>query len=293
MKFQFGDRVKRGVHPLTCDAKVPVGTPGTVVDIVNDCFRVQFDNGGIANCSPHYLAPHVDTFPIPADKDPWKASEPNAAPFEHECAASSRLGFECSRSANHRGHHVARGGAAGVCDRWPQSAPPAEKSGPAVGTEVVRTLKHIELADLPVGARGVVMLADERRFSVDFRSPAHRRVDFLVAYHWGTLVVPAAEWDASQRRDTTPCPAPFIIQSQRATGVGEPKLMVPCSLPQMARALFDHDHELIALRLCDPNHDGNGKQAFLDRAWERASAEKLGEYEWKAAVVLKRAGELP
>ncbi|HMJ53584.1 MAG TPA: hypothetical protein VK540_15965, partial [Polyangiaceae bacterium] len=68
------------------------------------------------------------SFPIPADLDPWRESEPNRN-GRQDCCDARRHGFVCTRAVGHVGSHVARDAEidGNVYDRWPQEASRAEK----------------------------------------------------------------------------------------------------------------------------------------------------------------------
>jgi hypothetical protein len=281
-------------------------------------YDVVFDD---RECSRHagpYLSDHVDTFPISADKDPWRQSEPSSS----KCckAIGTRDGFhwECTRAPLHAGHHVARIIAGDVCFRWPQETAP--KPGPRVGDEVVAA----ELVyGMGPGHRGSIVSTEPKEgvFAVRFQydRPGFR---FFKNIDFGGKIVPAAEWDARQKAPPAPTgvagvcgdggpihllspePPPagrfdflkpfhdnFIIQAQ-LSGLPQPELMCTAKVTSFARALFELDFAEHAIRVGDEGKGGIGKAAVLARMWERASEDTRSTYEWRAAVVLKRAGEL-
>jgi hypothetical protein len=63
-------------------------------------------------------------------------------------------------------------------------------------------------------------------------------------------------------------------------------------ISRYARSLFELDFDEHAIRVGDEGRGGIGKAAVLARMWERASEETRSTYEWRAAIVLKRSGEL-
>lgn len=265
------------------------------------------------------------TFPIPADKDPWRESEPAVAGRfgfvdidALYCLAQQGKGlsYYCNRAKNHAGHHVARALPRGdVLERWPQS-PPAKKTGPVVGMEVVLTALGVTISNAALypGVHGVVRSVGSGPFGVRVYFPI---VGEQVYAHdqFGTHIVSAAEWNAREKPATVVADdvggvwgsqpemrrrwAAAVTQSvdacritQTQTSGAEQKLTVTCSLSAMTRAVFDYDHELIALRLADHNDARNDKAAFLDRAWANASADEKSRCEWQAGILLKRAVEL-
>lgn len=119
--FSIGDRVRR----LHDSERIPAGTPGTVGGGSHPDWRtVQFDNGVVITVDRTDLTPHVDEFPIAADDDPWRESEPNRNGRQDCCDELHGL-FGCTRAVGHVGHHVARDAEldGNVHDRWPQGAP--------------------------------------------------------------------------------------------------------------------------------------------------------------------------
>jgi hypothetical protein len=198
-QFEIGDRVRR-----LCDGRrVPLGTTGTVADIGLTELTVKFDNGVSLIVGQWDIDRHVDQFPIAADKDPWRESEPNEARIGWQCGAALPNSFSlcCSREPGHGGYHLCRTGDRVVRGRWPQeSASPSEKIGPVVGLEVVATRTPDYGSVISQGDRGHIdYIIDESTFHVDF--PATGRSFNREAF--GDVVIPAAEWNARQKRGAT------------------------------------------------------------------------------------------
>jgi hypothetical protein len=342
--FQVGDRVRT----IQDEPGFPKGAVATVAEVVRDYgLRLQFDGAPAPDRAvwvPSILQPHVDTFPISADKDPWRESEPGlpAANGEGWCGEEVPRALvpgcyirpACSRAA-HSGHHVARDTECNVIARWPQTAP-AEKRGPQVGDEVVRTEVNYPMCypKIPFGARGLIetVLGGDiyARFSRQCSTSIYvRHAD------WGVYFVTAAEWDERQRitnGDVTPVPltisklkvggscihhhdasgcavcnpgksgqviidGKWVDPPDRRAGMyeireGADAIVALVSIERMARALFELDMDERAAAIGDDGKGGIGKAAVLDRMWRTASAEVKAYCEWRAAIVLKRAGAL-
>jgi hypothetical protein len=248
MAFQVGDRVRisakrsetSAVHGKT--ATVDAYVEGDC--LVSDRVRVTIDHtNALWLLKVSDVEPYVDTFPIPAERDPWRETEPYCGTGESFCARNSPDGqARCNRACQHAGHHVARFWRGGeVRARWPQEP---------IRNDEVAVVEKIRGTRGPLAEDVVVVVA--RSSNISGSSPA---------------------------------------ATAAATGGGDLGQWV--TLRKLARALFDYEHEPIALRLADHADARNDKQAFLDRAWVNASAEDKRRVEWIAAILLKRATEMP
>jgi len=393
MTFQVGDRVRLKL----------TGAVGTILSRPTIGGRVDYEQdfrpSAVWETDDTELEPHVDVFPIAADKDPWRESEPRAERGASYCGSlGSSVGYNsggvwaCTRAQHSTGHHVSRDLDGNVNARWPQAAP-AEKRGnwkrepPPVGAvvtygnglneifatvfrvdgdailarfssgvewEIERAAWELGSVNLRTEKRGPrvgdeVVLAEPKpnsvgrvgeRGAVDRHDGDHFHVMFerwgstLHMSEFGTVVVPPAEWDARQKRDTERAPALKVfdgesgqrlisepppegrfdfIKNGDVTGTyPTPKCQptTPESIKAaadaltrhlesvtvhpsaVARSLFELDFAEHAIRVGDDGRGGIGKAAVLERMWSRASAETLAEYGWRAAIVLKRAGEI-
>lgn len=166
-----------------------------------------------------WLTPHVDEFPIAADKDPWRESEPGlthpngddscgvSVPSElvpHRYARPS-----CNRARTHIGHHVARDTVFAVIARWPQEA--AKLGGELVGPSPylraerkasTRTRREPRDGDevivanncrlsAPMGKRGVIRSAGKDGFMACGV--------WWTKSQFGNDVVLESEWEAAQK----------------------------------------------------------------------------------------------
>lgn len=108
-QYQIGDRVRCVAMDI-----------GTVLGPTEDYYFVQLDGSGVVTCHCDHLRPHVDTFPIEAEKDPWRESERNARGKESSCLARGPGdGSFCDRIEGHSGYHVERDRRGNVLRRWP------------------------------------------------------------------------------------------------------------------------------------------------------------------------------
>jgi hypothetical protein len=233
------------------------------------------------------------TFPIPADEDPWAKTEPDARPLPmHQMCQLESDAWACTRLRGHAGHHISRHSKGDVADRWPQAAP-AEKRGPRYGDEIVVAKQIRDSWTLLVGDRGTVISVGPSSFGAVFGMATR----CIAISRFGTDVILASDWDAGQKRDTERCPPPDASQVQPEQPEGNAAFLhdlVNEITPQrLARALFELDFDEHAIRVGDDGKGGIGKAAVLERMWSRVSDETRGEYEMRAAIALKRAGELP
>lgn len=304
-QFAIGDRV--------LDSRKP-GRVGTVWGIDCELIQGRYDVGGHFRLPASDFSPHVDTFPISADKDPWRESEPRElrGPLcgeTHHDELSVRMAttWECNRVRFHGGHHVARVGVASeVYARWPREVSD-EKPVPVVGMAVVRT--ELETNEVQPGCRGRVTRLDEhRRFYVKFEGRATEVM--FDADAWGWRVVSAAEWDARQKRDTERAPPPYANETIHTLAGGF--AVVSCGTAdggldrpaphyrlsetftaRLAIAMLEDDNAGVIARVT-----GDGRQGGISVAEARErlvwmSAEPQREqYMREASALLKRAGEL-
>lgn len=269
-------------------------------------------------------------YPIPAAKDPWLESEPGLPFGSTFCEAhdpSDR--YVCSRAVGHAGHHVSRhvgGGRVGTVNaRWPQSAPAVEKRLPRKGDKVVLTK---ELFGVVAGTSGeIYYAASVGYFCVDF---GHQRAQHFQDSEFGTTVVVAEEWEQQPKEpvgvskaeisiacDADPDmvarrvaekiaatrPKPAKVDVTVAPAAPSPWIRFDCAdayfewlvtqSRHLARALFELDMDEHCCRVADEGKGGIGKAKAFDIMWSNVSDETRSMYEWRAAITLKRATELP
>ena len=101
---------------------------GTVYAVEGHLIQGRSDVGGHFRLPASEFVPHVDAFPIPADKDPWRELEPRelrgplcGETHQDELSARMQTTWACNRVRFHGGHHVARVGVTSeVWARWPR-----------------------------------------------------------------------------------------------------------------------------------------------------------------------------
>jgi hypothetical protein len=244
-------------------------------------------------------------FPIAADKDPWRDTAPRVSPCNW-CRASAPPRFKvaglpfvvCNLHTRHSGHHIARDTTAGdmVLARWPQEAKP----GPVVGMDVVCTKEGAAFGVVP-GARMRVDAIGDHYFHA---SRGMTKFTFPCS-QFGIDVIPAADWDAQQKRDTIPAPPLKVYDGESGQRLrtepppeGRFDFLAPTIAARelfttrLAIALFEADNAGTLARVADDGRGGIGTAAVRERlVWGSAECQREA-YMLEAAALLKRAGEL-
>lgn len=297
-RFEVGDAV---LHAS--------GAVGTFVRYDEDGdVRVSIDDIGYCWFNSYVTAA---VFPIDAANDPWKTSEPDAANRSRAswCSAKSPWGaYVCTRAPHSGGHHVSRIGDGTVNARWPNDVPkPAEPTGPVVGMEVVATQRPWPASTVVEGTRGRVdeLFSTGPHVVFPMGSVQYQNKDY------GDLIIPAAEWDARQKRDTERCAAPVVggepIRVSKVSPLGPPPEgrfdflddlgpadieFTALFIAKLAIALFEEDNAGTIARVADDAQGGIGTaEARARLVWRSAECQRE-QYMREAAALLKRAGDL-
>lgn len=130
-KFEVGDAVE---YVTGYGKRIQEGAIGEVVEKGEygngESLRVVFGGADFWFRHTNFTLKPA-TFPVPAEKDPWKTSERDHSDSESPCGECSGSHGQviCTRAELHAGHHVARDDEGVVYARWKNDSAEAVKPG--------------------------------------------------------------------------------------------------------------------------------------------------------------------